>query len=910
MASAAYATAPVNGATTPLPAEDEELCDQLLRLRDVVIAGRHASFKLPSSVIAQLKSTLNAPDAQGAAFASQQLNTIADASASSTNQPQLQQSSSFPTFTGLPGLQASSAPFSINAAHSYGATHVSARGLDPIFLEKSDSLVRAEGQLKRQRLERDLQSQVDSHKHASRDKDPGVDAPSPIDIDITLLSALERVKPISGLKVPERSGSAASSFDENDYYSSQVQSDWSSETSSNKASDRAAGAFTADFEPLDGARPTSNLHAKHPAHAKQQTFGRPAVATSPKVRPLSRKSQPQVVHNVEDEDDEYAPPDATAIDSFREHGVATKNQQVAPPDDDDSDYEPGEITEESNIPTPSYQVQQPVQRSPHVPVIRNHLTHIAAPQPNRVSPLATAKGPSIELELVNGRPEVVQKPQQRSNHVPSRLSSASPSANGVSGAGKKRRNKKRKREQEPNGRAKRRRERQNVVESPASPLNQEPYIKDEPMSPPPFANLPEVPHYAHAQYRPAQIDLVSPRQAPPMHYAPEPPRSGLRYEYFQPNSPTVVRVASPGGFQPVQRDNQDLRRVASLHYAQRPPPARVYSPFAPYKAAMTYGEPRPTQAGPPAGDADVVQYQESSVLDGAHSTSANRSRSPPRRPEYRDSYVERAASPAPMPPLASAPGRQIITDQYGNRYVAVGPAPAPAPAPAPTRAPVYNQRASVAPIERHSQPQMAYEQAQTRSSPVYSQQPPPTAHARYEPVDSRMMPPPQTSRQQVVPERQVEYVDANNYRVQDYDPQPIKQTHFTEAPTSPVYQKVPRYEQMPPPPQPAQQLTSPIYVPRSYSVHPETSQQPPTHYIRQASIAPVQYVRQDVPPPQTRAFSVVLGTDYSAPTQPQREYSQAYVQQPPPQQNVRYVDANGNEVFPQGVRQFSEFRYQ
>ena len=133
MASAAYATAPVNGATTPLPAEDEELCDQLLRLRDVVIAGRHASFKLPSSVIAQLKSTLNAPDAQGAAFASQQLNTIADASASSTNQPQLQQSSSFPTFTGLPGLQASSAPFSINAAHSYGATHVSARGLDPIF---------------------------------------------------------------------------------------------------------------------------------------------------------------------------------------------------------------------------------------------------------------------------------------------------------------------------------------------------------------------------------------------------------------------------------------------------------------------------------------------------------------------------------------------------------------------------------------------------------------------------------------------------------------------------------------------------------------------------------------------------------------------------------------------------------
>ena len=67
-------------------------------------------------------------------------------------------------------------------------------------------------------------------------------------------------------------------------------------------------------------------------------------------------------------------------------------------------------------------------------------------------------------------------------------------------------------------------------------------------------------------------------------------------------------------------------------------------------------------------------------------------------------------------------------------------------------------------------------------------------------------------------------------------------------------------------------------------------------------MAPVQYVRQEAPPPPARAVSVMPGMDYSGAAQPQRAYTQAT-------QTVKYVDQYGNEVFPSQVRQVGEFRY-
>ncbi|KAK3703859.1 hypothetical protein LTR37_014182 [Vermiconidia calcicola] len=874
----------VNGTTTPSPAAEEELYDQLLRLRDAVVAGKHTSLRLPASAIEQLKATQNAPDAHAADSRQPYLNGAINGSAFATNHSQPQQSLSFPTFSGLPGLQHPPAPFSAAPSQTYGKK--STTGIDPIFLEKSESLVRAEGQLKRQRLERDLQVQLDQRKHSSRDKDPGADAPSPIDIDGALSRALERVKPISGLKAAGKAGSAASSsFDENDYYSSQVQSEWSSKASSS--------AFTGDFERLDGGDQVSSSRAKRSAHGKH-----PAAQGA-----LFKDQRPTFVdddedtYNPEDEDDDYLPPDATAVDSFREQGPATGTQQVPPPEDDDSDYEPGEIAQDSNYPTSNYQAKQPAQTSPRVQVVRNHLTHIAAPQPNRVSPLATAKGPSIELELVNGRPEVVQKTTQRQRYAQSRVSTASPSANGISGSGKKRRNKKRKRDNEPTGRAKRRHIKQNAIETPASPVNQEPYIKDEPVSPPPFSNVAQTPSYSapySQQYRPQAVEtgVASPIRAPQLQYVTEAPRSGLRYEHARPAVPTAVRAASPLPQRAVQRDNQDLRRVASLHYAQRPSSRqqRPYSPVGPYRtAAMTYGDPGFAQAVPPADDIAAPGYTEQApVQEEIQYVHTDRSRSPPRSQQYRDPYAERA-SPALMPPPPVAAPRRIIQDQYGRRYYAAEEVPAPA----------YVPRASALPIEPRPQHEMPYECAPSHASAAYPQSA--AQPVQYEPVDDRMAPPPPPARRQPAPEPQIAYVDANGYRVREYSSRPLESPRYAPEPTSPVYQQMRGYEQMPPPAPPPWEPTSPVYVSRSYSVRPEEPQPIPSSYVRQASMAPVQYVRQEAPPPQARAVSVMPSMDYGNQVHPpQRTYSYAA-------QAARYVNQYGEEVFP---REVSELRYQ
>lgn len=885
---AVNASVSTNGAHVPSLADEEELYTQLLRLQDAVLSGKHPQLKLPPAAIEHLQlenaklALVHPPAATAPQLAANGLiNGVAFNANAATNNAQLSLSSSAsskPALPGLPGLRALGAHVPPATPSTSAAPKTTPSGLNPIFLEKSDSLVRAESQLKRQRIERELQSQSEQRKHL-RDREGGVDAPSAIDVESILSGSQARETHVTGLR-PARAGSRASSFDTNDYYSSQVESDWSSPASRSKGSDRAAGPFTEDFERIEGP--------KAPSLALNSA---PLTKQSSRVTSRSYKSNEQLAHGYdEDEDDEYTPPDAAAFDNV----YPDASMHFADDDDDDnSEYEPGEITQESNNPTPNYNAgQQAIHPSPQVPVIRNHLTHIAAPQPNRVSPLAVAKGPSIELELVNGRPEVVTKGQPNQHAMQSRASTASP-ANGVNGSGKKRqRNKKRKRDAEPpgnqQGRGKRKRDKQAAARSPPSPAYREPRIKDEPISPPPFANVPEVQPYAQqpAQYRPAEIDLVSPRYPPQMAYANEPPRSALRYEYGQPTSPAVVRVASPAAYRPVQRDTQDLRRVASMHYAQRPPSPsqRTYSPAPQRTVSMTYGDPRLTQAhaetepiryGEPRGPAEHVQY-----------VRAERSRSPPRAQQYQDPYG-RAQSPALMPPPA-APQRTIVVDEYGNRYYAAEPAAPPAP-PRASVAPVERRptidtgyaasaRASVAPVDSRSATEIGYGRAPSRMAYAPA--------ATYEQPDVRMAPPPLPRREQP----SVQYVDANGYPVRDYSSRPIEQVRCVEAPT-PAYQT--RYEQ-----------PSPVYEPtRSYSVRPEEPSQMAVPYAaRQASVAPVQYTRQEAPAP-TRAMSVAPGYE----SQPR-----AYTQAPAAPPQVLYVDQYGREVIPSQLRQMpaGDYRYQ
>jgi hypothetical protein len=253
--------------------------------------------------------------------------------------------------------------------------------------------------------------------------------------------------------------------------------------------------------------------------------------------------------------------------------------------------------------------------------------------------------------------------------------------------------------------------------------------------------------------------------------------------------------------------------------------------------------------------------------------------------------------------MAPPPPRRVVVDQYGNRYYA--------------EQPISQSRASVAPIARHPDPEPGYERAPSRMQGPYQ----PSDHsAQYEPAEPIMAPPPPPARRPQ--EQAVEYIDSNGYRVREYSSRPAEPIRYSHAPTSPVYQQQPQYEPMPPPsarpaprdlhyemppppmPQllhePAPQFAAP---PRAYSVRPDGQDtQPITYAPRQASVAPVQYVRHDVAPP-ARAMSVMPAPEYGVPAYQQRAPSYA------PQPAVRYVDEYGREVAPRDVRQASQFRY-
>lgn len=944
--SAVYA--PQTNGTMAMPAGDDDakLLSELAAFRDAVIAGKHPQFVLPPAVIEQLKATLTPPAVEqsqsngpynGAAVSGSTTNAPEsnlvptnpfvpkEPAAFPSAQPQYgQQQFSLPgLFTGPPGPAASTGHLSHATAGVVPNATFTTSG-------KVEDPVRAENRLKRQRIEREMQM---SSAQGKTTRMPAGETSDMLDVEAVLARTLARETHVSGLKpaVARQTGAASeqSSFDENDYYSSQVESEWSSPVSASKVSDHAAAAST--------------FPQQHEAAA---SLGQPrADAHNDRSQPITSVShaysgQPGPVINLDDEDgdgddedDEYTPPDAS---QFNGHGEEVDDVTLHDAADDSSEYEPGEISPESNGNSPFASHQQPAQASPHVPVIRNHLTHIAAPQPNRVSPLAVTKMPSVgELQLVNGRPEFVQTHPAKRPAIDSNASEDS--LDGMTGgSSKKNKNKKakRKREQEnnvaANGNSKRskkqkkldmkkarelRRQSGNDAHSPSPVLQQaQPYIKNEPASPPSHLHrVPEAGGYpvGLVQQTPGYVDLVSPRRAGDVQYVSEAPRYAVRPEYRL-ASPANIGGPSPVSYRPVQRDTQDLRRVASLHYAQRPasPGAQPYA---------STGRPQyRTVSMPQSGR---VSRAASGYESEMRYLPEEPSRSPLPPPEYREVYQ-------PMPPP-----RQIFVDQYGNQYYAE---------PAPSRA-------SVAPVDRHATAAAidpSYERAPSRMSVAYASRAP-------EPADSRMAPPPLPGRSHVqyvdehgypVPqhstrhpgaEREVQYIAGvrpmSVYQPASYDPQAYRDAR--EEQTSPVYAA-------PPPPlrsysvRPAEDYP----MPRSGSVapvqylraaEPSSSRHSLAPAARAVSVmpgydpaAPVTYVRKEMAPPPPpvplppssatggRAVSVVPGYDPAQPElvassaapprgyHPQERYSMA---PPPPaaQQPIRYVDQHGVEVFPQ-----------
>jgi hypothetical protein len=376
-----------------------------------------------------------------------------------------------------------------------------------------------------------------------------------------------------------------------------------------------------------------------------------------------------------------------------------------------------------------------------------------------------------------------------------------------------------------------------VVQSP------EPYIKEEPQSPPPFAAYPDSqPSKRRAlQPLPNDVEIISAREGKlqPVYYREQEPATRAFRSYDEPSSPTVIRAPIP------QRD-QDLRRVASLQYARRP-----YSPLG----AEPYPPPEVRQVRA-ASHAFVERpmeqpvYREASVrLSVAPRYVRERSRSPIHE------YLPRAQSPIAMAP----PPRRIVVDQFGNKYYA---------APA-------DVRESVAPPSRRIELEPYYERAVTRA---------PVRQEMYE-EDVQMMPPP-PRRYVEAPESEV--VETRPYRQREASHRPMEVEYRPQE----IMERRPimQYEEMGPPRE---------YAPagRAFSVRPEVvRREVPAEY------APVRYesaqpgsMRVSVAP-RYREVSVVQQDLYD-----DRRYTLA----PAPAPHRRYIEEGAAERQPVEVAQES-----
>ncbi|KAL8737292.1 MAG: hypothetical protein Q9181_001816 [Wetmoreana brouardii] len=210
MATTAFALQS-NGLTSADPSEQEawELaqCEKIIEIRDQVFAGTHPRLKLLTP-ISSIKHSQPPP-------APHKADRIKQPAPVSQYPPATIGESHHP----LP-------PSNVQSRVSSNTAPVAASlsGIDPIFLTKSDVLLRAEIQQKRQRIERVLADQVKDKQATSRQRAFEQDDLPDFNVTEVLRKAQELVKPVKFTEIVGANGntSASDSFDENTFYSSQM----------------------------------------------------------------------------------------------------------------------------------------------------------------------------------------------------------------------------------------------------------------------------------------------------------------------------------------------------------------------------------------------------------------------------------------------------------------------------------------------------------------------------------------------------------------------------------------------------------------------------------------------------------------------------------------------------------------
>lgn len=636
MAEAGSSVVVTDVQSTPRPVDEIREYEKILRISEEIFAGIHPRLKVPEQFVRK-------------APARPQRSSIAPAVSETSRDQHTKIAPVKPSVAESRPPQ----PQTVSSVVSPARTPSSvvpkpASGLDPIFLTKSDDLVRAEIQLQRRRIENSLQEQFERSKNEAKQKTV-LEARSDLDVTEILNKALEIVKPLPSPVEPVVHDAVipSDSVDENSLYSSRAPDSpltWDYEKQAPSEPDRQTlGQIKGKAPQVDGRKVVDAG-----SRILQGTTDK-AILPQSRNQPVPTEPNQQQEQMVLDEP-EYSPPEPTV--PAVEVGA-------------DDEYQPPEVldsTRQANFGPQPYTV------SSNLRVVRNHITSPAAPQPSRVSPLATAKAPSVH-RILSARP-------RERDYIDGDVSD--PYSRQTSPEGPTQQHvlpRKRRRVHEPQDR---------LEVRPAETA--ETRVKLEPVSPPPFHDTPPSRAYRASEH-PVYIDISSPQYVPSVdrrEYVSREPFHELdpRYEssargYVTPAEASVRAVSRLSTRRPV-RDNQDLRRVASLHNARNPDnaPHEIIEPvLRPQSAAraspFTVVERRPVEK--------PTYYEE---VIPTYSRRYSQYEDYPPSSRYREYYVDDGAAPRFIEP---APPRRIVVDEYGNQYYEMVPAPKIRREPMPTR---------------------------------------------------------------------------------------------------------------------------------------------------------------------------------------------------------------------------------
>ncbi|KAL9046486.1 MAG: hypothetical protein Q9214_000686 [Letrouitia sp. 1 TL-2023] len=595
-------------------------------------------------------------------------------------------------------------PFNLSKVTPLDPTKLISSAIDPVLLTKSEVLVKAELQQKRQRLERTLEEQLKNKKPLSKPTSFDQDAWPDFDVDDVLRKAQELVKPFKPAEsnVTNPIASSSDSFDENTFYSSQMNDSTSEEAEKPERLPKRprtkpickyyldgvhcpyGEACTFSHDPSqkqrmegesvkakDGESFGTDKPEKQAKSNPQSTPQQPLTSGKRDEKPMSQaeritrlEAQLRALRSENQDDSNH-----TGQNRAREKLDAYEEPAYSPPDaippkqNWTNRQNPASAERPNKQRTGMGQRPLSVEREygrrevPPSPfandgkVIRNHITSPLAPQPARVSPLAVAKVSRIS------------QPQS------SQLDTDYPSRGSVDTTSPV---------QSPRGRVhtlnprKRRRVRssgdkvRNVMPRRTAD-SPDVRIKDEPMSPPPYSRSLRVwqPHRPEdepiftgstsTQYRDRDGIIYEPRNIypqRPMNVYSEIELASSRQGH------SIAPVYQPHSVY----EEPELRRVVSMRQARlaEPLPSGHLSPHVSSARASS-------QAYLPRQDPDFSRQYRASVHPMIH---------PHMNHEHTPSPVYREAGPSPtfIEPVAMAPPpRRIIMDQHGNRFIETPP---------------------------------------------------------------------------------------------------------------------------------------------------------------------------------------------------------------------------------------------